>query len=108
MFDTHTSTGTVFAISTEGWFFFSMFDHYFFDKENNEMKRLSEDRQVKLLTLLGRCLFWVSIRTPTACLISSSFFYVLPGEMQGNSLDFVTTDSLYTFMICDSPPFDAI
>lgn len=59
------------------------------------MKRLSEVHRVKLLTLLGRCPVWVSIRTPTAYLISCSFFYVLPGEMQGNALEFFTTASLY-------------
>jgi hypothetical protein len=59
------------------------------------MKRLSEVHRVKILTLFGRCPVWVSIRTPTAYLISSSFFYVFSGEMQGNALDFVTTASLY-------------
>jgi len=77
---------------------------FFFARQDAEGNSRHSDRNISLFPswsgqglistpVLGRCPFWVSIRTPTAYLISSSFFYVLPGEMQGNALDFVTTTS---------------
>jgi len=51
LFGIYTSTGMLFAISFEGWLVLSMFDHYFFNKRNEQMKRLSEVHRVKLLTL---------------------------------------------------------